>query len=160
MAAVKRAGKKAAAKRSAKKPTKKSVKRPAKKAAGGRVRGLKRAEGAAPVAAYFSKVRPEHRAIGEAIDGMVAKLVPEARRAVKWNSPLWGVEGRGWFMAFGSFKSYAKVNFFRGAALTPVPPEGEGKEMRSVNIPSLADLDEKQMAAWIRQAAAMPGWGK
>lgn len=146
-------------KKSVKKPTTKSANRSAKKAASGSVR-LPKAEGAAPVRAYFAQVKPEHRAIGEAIDAMVVKLVPEARRAVKWSSPMWGVAGRGWFMAFGSFKRYAKVNFFRGTALKPVPPEGEGKEMRSVNIPTLGELDKKQMAAWIRQAAAIPGWGK
>jgi hypothetical protein len=141
------------AKQAAKKTTKSAKTR-------GRPTGMRKAEGAAPVRAYFAKIRPDHRVIGEAIDSLVSKHVPHARRAVKWSSPLWGVEGSGWFMAFGSFKNYTKVNFFKGAALKPAPPEGEGKEMRSVNVPSLADFDKKQMAAWIKQAAARPGWGK
>lgn len=155
--AAKKATKKAAPKRSAKRA-------PAKKApgsaAGSRITGLKKAEGKGPVQAYFAKIPPEHRAIGERIDKIVEKTVPDVRRAIKWSSPMWGLEGRGWFAAFGSFKNYTKVNFFKGAALKPQPPEGEGKEMRSVNIATLADLDEKQMASWLKQAAAMPGWGK
>ena len=166
MAAAKKAAKrsaktakkaKAAKKPAAKKP---AAKKAAKAPAGGRVTRLAKAEGDAPVRAYFAKISPEHRAIGEAIDDIIEKNVPGVRRAVKWSSPLWGIEGRGWFAAFGSFKSYVKVNFFKGAALTPQPPEGEGKDMRSINIARLADLDRKQMTAWVKQAAANPGWGK
>lgn len=131
-----------------------------KAAAGGRVTGLKKAEGDAPVRAYFAKISPEHRAIGEKLDRIIEKSVPGVRRALKWSTPMYGLEGRGWFAAFGSFKNYTKVNFFRGAALKPPPPEGEGKEMRSINIASLADLDENQMTSWVRQAASIPGWGK
>lgn len=122
--------------------------------------GLKKAEGDAPVRAYFAKLSPEHRAIGGRIDAIIGENVPGVRRAVKWSSPIWGVEGRGWFASSGSFKNYAKVVFFKGAALGPPPPEGEGKEMGAINIGSLDDLDEKQMASWVRQAAAIPGWGK
>ena len=98
--------------------------------------------------------------MAERFDALVAREVPQARRAVKWGAPMWGVEGRGWFAAFGSFKSYAKVNFFRGAQLDPTPPEGGGKEMRSINIPSLAEFDDARMTSWVKQAAAIPGWGK
>lgn len=145
-----------------KKATRKTAKKPAAKkakAAGARVTGLPKAEGDAPVRAYFAKISPEHRAIGESLDAIIAKNVPGVRRAVKWSSPMWGLEGRGWFAAFGSFKNYAKVNFFKGSALKPRPPEGEGKDMRSINLASLADLDEKQMTSWVKQAAAIPGWG-
>ena len=128
--------------------------------AGGRVTGLKKADGDAPVRAYFAKIPPEHRAIGEKLDAIIEKNVPGVRRALKWSTPMYGLEGRGWFAAFGSFKDYTKVNFFKGAALRPTPPEGEGKEMRSINIASMADLDEKQMTSWVKQAAALPGWGK
>lgn len=165
MGSAKRRGKPGGAKR-AKSGSRKAVVRraPPRKAAtpratGGRLTGLAKAEGAAPVRAYFARLHSEHRAIGEAIDALVSKHVPHARRAVKWSSPLWGIEGRGWFMAFGSFKNYTKVNFFKGASLRPQPPEGEGKEMRSVNIASLSELDAKRMSAWIKQAAAIPGWG-
>lgn len=133
----------------------------AKRGAGGsRVTGLKKAEGEAPVRAYFTKVSPEHRAIGLKLDTIIDRHVPGVRRALKWSTPLWGIEGRGWFCAFGSFKNYAKVNFFKGAALRPPPPEGEGKEMRGINIASLAEFDDAKMTSWVRQAARIPGWGK
>lgn len=144
----------------AKKATKKATKKAARSATGPRITGLKKAEGDAPVQAYFAKLSPEHRAIGQRIDEIVEKNVPGVRRAIKWSSPMWGIEGRGWFAAFGSFKNYTKVNFFRGASLKPQPPEGEGAQMRSVNIASLDELDEKQMTSWVKQAAAIPGWGK
>ncbi|HUR68528.1 MAG TPA: DUF1801 domain-containing protein [Candidatus Thermoplasmatota archaeon] len=157
--AAKKATRKATGTKSAKKTAKTSAKKSAAVVGGGRITGLKKADGEAPVRAYLAKIPPAHRAIGEAIDEIVAKNVPGVRRAIKWSTPMYGLEGRGWFMAFGSFKSYAKVNFFMGAHLKPVPPEGEGKDMRSINVPSLADLDQAQMTAWVKQAAAIPGWG-
>src|SRR2546426_3273319 len=125
-----------------------------KAAPGGRATGLKKAEGDAPVRAYFATISSKHRAIGERLDKIIERNVPGVRRAIKWSTPMWGVEGRGWFAAFGSFKNYTKVNFFNGLALRPPPPEGGGKKMRSINIASLADLDEKQMASWVKQAAS------
>jgi hypothetical protein len=129
-------------------------------ATGSRVSGIKKADGDAPVRAYIAKVRPEHRVIVERLDAIIERNVPGVRRAVKWSTPLWGIEGKGWFASFGSFKNYTKVMFFKGASLKPQPPEGEGKDMRAVNIASIDDLDEAQMAAWVKQAAAIPGWGK
>lgn len=165
------------AKKAAKGTAKKSVKKPAKKAvepaspSASSKKSAKAAttraaprpdkgEGAAAVRAAIRKLRPEHRQMAERFDAIVARGVPDAKRAVKWGSPMWGVEGRGWFASFGSFKSYAKVSFFNGVVLKPMPSEGEAKLMRSINIPSLAAFDEKQMASWVKQAAAAPGWGK
>lgn len=141
-------------------PARKIAKRVVKKAATRPVPRADKAEGDDAFYACLAKFDAPHRAIGERIDAIVAKNVPGVRRAVKWGSPMWGIAGQGWFAAFASFKSYAKVNFFSGASLSPAPPQGDGKGMRSVNLPTLADLDEKQMATWVKQAAAIPGWGK
>ncbi|MBL8286799.1 MAG: DUF1801 domain-containing protein [Rubrivivax sp.] len=99
------------------------------------------------------------RAVGQRIDALVARHVPGARKAVKWNSPFYGPadEGRGWFLSFHVFTRFVKVTFFNGAALKPVPPGGQQPEARWVDVHE-GDLDEAQMSDWIRQAAALPGW--
>jgi hypothetical protein len=86
--------------------------------------------------------------------------VPEVRKAVKWNSPFYGIEGQGWFLSFRVFTHYVKVSFFRGTSLRPVPPGGmaRSKEVRWIDIRGDDELDAAQMAAWVKQAAAMPGW--
>jgi len=83
--------------------------------------------------------------------------VPKVRKAVKWNSPFYGIEGQGWFLAFHVFTRYVKVTFFKGTSLRPVPPGGTAKEARWIDIHE-ADLDEAQMARWIEQASSIPGW--
>jgi hypothetical protein len=81
------------------------------------------------------------------------------RKAVKWNSPFYGVEGKGWFLSFHAYTKYIKVAFFRGASLRPAPPgESRHKDVRYLDIREDERLDEAQLAAWIRQAAALPGW--
>jgi len=81
------------------------------------------------------------------------------RKAVKWNSPFYGVEGQGWFLSFHTFTNYVKVTFFRGSSLRPVPPgESKQKEVRYADIRENDQVDEAQMTTWIRQAAALPGW--
>jgi hypothetical protein len=97
------------------------------------------------------------RDVGRRLDALVARNVPGVRKAVKWNSPFYGIEGRGYFLALHVFTRYVKVTFFRGAALRPVPPGGTGKEARWIDIHE-DDLDEAQLAKWIRQAATIPGW--
>jgi hypothetical protein len=86
--------------------------------------------------------------------------VPGVRKAVKWNSPFYGVEGRGWFLSFHVFTRYVKVTFFRGASLRPIPPGGteRSKDVRWIDVREDDRLDEAQLAAWIKQAAALPGW--
>lgn len=99
------------------------------------------------------------RDVGRRLDALIVRAVPEVRKAVKWNSPFYGVEGQGWFLNFHTFTNDVKVAFFRGAALSPLPPgESKHKEVRYVDIRENDPLDEAQMARWIRQAAALPGW--
>jgi len=81
------------------------------------------------------------------------------RKSVKWNSPFYGIEGRGWFLSFHVFTRYVKVTFFRGTALRPVPPgASKQKNVRYLDIHEGDDLDEAQMGSWVKQAAALPGW--
>ena len=81
------------------------------------------------------------------------------KKAVKWNSPFYGVEGQGWFLSFHCFNRYVKVSFFRGASLDPPPPvDSKDKNVRYVHLHEDEQLDEALMANWIRQAAALPGW--
>lgn len=118
---------------------------------------IAKAEGETPVRAYIDAMPEWKRAVGLRLDALVARNVPGVRRAVKWNSPFYGVEGRGWFMAFHVFARYVKVTFFRGTSLRPPPPGGRSKEARWIDIHE-DDLDEARLARWIRQAARLPGW--
>ena len=120
---------------------------------------IAKADGDAPVQAYIAAMPGWKRAIGRRLDRLVVRIVPEVRKAVKWNSPFYGIEGQGWFLAFHVFTHYVKVTFFRGTSLRPVPSGGKGKDARWIDIHQ-EDLDEAQLATWIRQAAALPGWGK
>ena len=96
--------------------------------------------------------------VGRRLDDLIVRTVPGVRKAVRWNSPFYGVEGEGWFLSYHVFTRYVKVTFFQGASLQPVPP-GAGKDKDSRWIDIYEDgLDEGQLATWVRQAAAMPGW--
>lgn len=101
------------------------------------------------------------RDVGRRLDALIVETVPDVRKAVKWNSPFYGIDGRGWFVGFHVFTRHVKVSFFRGTSLRPVPPGGTSKEARSIDIreDDLPRLDEAQLAAWIRQASKLPGWG-
>jgi hypothetical protein len=120
---------------------------------------IAKAEGEAPVQAYIAAMPGWKRDIGRRLDALITRNVPHVRKAVKWNSPFYGIEGRGWFLGFHVFTRYVKVTFFRGTSLRPVPPGGTGKEARWIDIQE-DNFDETQMASWIKQAAARPGWGK
>ena len=126
--------------------------------AGGNPR-IAKADGDAPVQAYIAAMPGWKRDLGKRLDALVVRNVPDVRKAVKWNSPFYGVEGRGWFLSFHVFTRYVKVTFFRGAGLRPVPP-GPSKhaDVRYLDIHERDELDEARMATWIRQAAALPGW--
>lgn len=128
----------------------------------GRMGTAGKAEGDAPVLAYMAQLPADQRAIAEKVDEIIAKNVPGVRRAMKWSTPFYGLEGRGWFASFGAFKAHTAVNFFRGTDLKPQPPGGEGKGMRHVRYETVKDLEAgtKQLVGWVKQAAAMPGWGK
>ena len=99
------------------------------------------------------------RDVGRRLDVLIVGSVPGVRKAVKWNSPFYGIEGQGWFLSFHCFTKYIKVAFFRGTSLRPVPSgESKHKEVRYRDIHQDDQLDEAQMAIWVRQAAALPGW--
>ena len=151
----------------ANRPPKKSP-RVAKKAVGTRVAAkpvllaggnprIAKADGNAPVQAYIAAMPGWKRAVGRRLDVLVGRTVPSVRKAVRWNSPFYGIENQGWFLAFHVFTRYVKVTFFRGTSLRPLPPGGTSKDARWIDIHE-NDFDEAQMAAWVKQAAALPGW--
>ena len=126
----------------------------------GRASPAKAAVGDKPVFAYISSLPQPQRSIAEHVDSLAA--LPDLQRSVKWGMAWYGV-GDGWCFSCGGFAGHVKLTFGRGTSLTPVPPEtpvGMGKETRGVDLESLDDLDEGQVASWMRQAAAMPGFGK
>jgi len=120
---------------------------------------IEKADGDAPVQAYIAAMPGWKRDVGRRLDRLIARTVPGVRKAVKWNSPFYGIEGRGWFLSFHTFTNYVKATFFQGTSLRPVPSGGKAKEARWIDIHE-NDLDEARLATWIRQAAALPGWGK
>ena len=120
---------------------------------------IAKAEGDAPVRAYIAAMPGWKRDVGQRLDALIVRTVPNVRKAVKWNSPFYGIEGRGWFLQFYVFTRYVKLTFFRGTSLLPVPP-GPSKhpDVRYFNIYEGDQLDERQIASWVKQAAALPGW--
>jgi hypothetical protein len=120
---------------------------------------IAKADGDAPVQAYIEAMPGWKREAGRRLDALIVRNVPNVRKAVKWNSPFYGIEGQGWFLSFHVFTHYLKVGFFRGTSLRPVPPgHSKQKEVRYLDIHEDDQLDEAQIATWIRQAAALPGW--
>ncbi len=119
---------------------------------------ITKAYGDAPVQAYIAAMPEWKRAIGQRLDAIIVRALPKVVKAVKWNSPFYGVEGDGWFLSFHCFAKYVKVGFFRGSALRPVPP-GESKQahVRYLNIYQSEQLDEVQFASWVKQASKLPG---
>ena len=118
--------------------------------------------GDAPVQAYIAAMPGWKREVGRRLDALVVRTVPGVAKAVKWNSPLYGVEGpgeeNGWFLGIHVFTKYVKVAFFSGAALRPVPPgESKQKDVRYLDIHEDDQLDEAQLAAWVKQASQLPG---
>jgi len=99
------------------------------------------------------------RDVGRRLDALIVRNAPHVRKAVKWNSPFYGIEGQGWFISFHTFTRFVKVTFFKGTSLRPAPSGGSAKDARWIDIHE-DDLDEAQLAKWIRQAAALPGWGQ
>ena len=122
---------------------------------------IAKANGDSPVRAYISAIPGWKRDVGRRLDALIASTVPKVCKAVRWNSPMYGIKGQGWFVSFHVFTNYVKVTFFRGTSLNPVPPGGSGKDARWIDIRE-GELEEaeEQLAKWIRQAAAIPGWGK
>lgn len=120
---------------------------------------IAKADGDAPVQAYLAALPGWKRDLGKHLDALIAQHVPTVRKAVKWNSPLYGLEGQGWFLSLHTFTRFLRVTFFRGASLRPMPP-GASKvgDTRYLDLHEGAALDEAQLASWLKQAAALPGW--
>ena len=141
-------GKKAAAKPGAAKP---------KLLSGGNPQ-IAKAYGDEPVQAYIAAMPGWKRDLGKRLDALIVGAVPGVRKAVKWNSPFYGVEDGVWFLSFHVFAKYVKVAFFRGASLRPPPPgPSKQKEVRYLDIREDDELDERQFAAWVKQASQLPG---
>ena len=143
------AGGKASAKRVAAKPTLLAGDNPQ----------IKMADGDAPVQAYIAAVPGWKRDTVRRLDALIVRTVPDVRKAVKWNSPFYGIEGQGWFLTLHCFTKYVKVAFVRGTSLQPLPP-GASKVpgTRYLDVHENEALDEALVASWIEQASELPGW--
>src|SRR5918993_3167631 len=120
---------------------------------------IAKADGDAPVQAYIAAMPGWKRDLGKRLDALIVRNVPHVRKAVKWNSPFYGIEGQGWFLSVHVVTHYVKVTFLRGTSLRPVPPgASKHKDVRYFDIHEGDELDEAQMATWLKQAAALPGW--
>ncbi|TBC73440.1 DUF1801 domain-containing protein [Rhizobium leguminosarum] len=114
--------------------------------------------GDAPVQAYIAAMPGWKSDVGRRLDALVTSTVPDVHKAVKWNSPLYGIEGQGWFLGVHCFAKYIKLAFFRGTSLSPIPAgESKQKEVRYFHIHEEDQLDEAQLAAWVEQASQLPG---
>lgn len=120
---------------------------------------IPRGDGVAPVLAYLEAMPGWKADVGRHLDGLVAAAVPDVVRAVRWNQPVYGVEGGGWFASFRCFTQYVKLTFLRGAELDPVPPvEFKDPDARALHIHEGDELADEQLRSWFAQAAAIPGW--
>ncbi len=121
---------------------------------------IAKGDGDGPVRAYISAMPGWKRAVGEKLDEIIVRAVPDVRKAVKWNSPFYGGTGDGWFLSFHVLTRYVKVTFFDGASLAPIPPGSteRSRDARWIDIHEHDRIDEALMTSWIRQAAALPGW--
>ena len=119
---------------------------------------IAKAYGNAPVQAYIAAMPGWKRDVGRRLDALVERTVPGVRKAVKWNSPFYGIEGQGWFLSYHCFTKYVKVTFFRGTSLRPLPPgESTQKEVRYLDIREDDQFDEAQFVGWAKQASQLPG---
>jgi hypothetical protein len=135
-----------------------SSQKPPKLLSGGNPQ-IAKGDGDAPVQAYIDAMPDWKRDIGRQLDALIERTVPGVRKAVKWNSPFYGIDGQGWFVSYHCFNKYVKLTFFRGTSLTPVPPgESKSPEVRYLDIREEGIPDEQQLVSWLKQAAAIPGW--
>ena len=120
---------------------------------------IAKADGDAPVQAWIAAAPGWKGEAARKLDKLIERTVPGVKKAVKWNSPFYGVAGKGWFISYHCFAKYVKVTFFRGTSLRPMPPgESKHKDVRYLDIREDDAIDEKRLASWIRQAARLPGW--
>jgi hypothetical protein len=151
------------------KPAKPAKKAPAKKAAakaakkepvllsGGNPQ-IAKGEGDGPVQAYIEAMPGWKSRVGRQLDDLIVRTVPDVHKAVKWNSPFYGIEGDGWFLSYHCFDRYVKVTFFRGTSLDPVPPvASKTPETRYFHVHEDDELDAAQFTAWVKQASELPG---
>ncbi|MCC6547619.1 DUF1801 domain-containing protein [Candidatus Sumerlaeota bacterium] len=114
--------------------------------------------GDAPVQAYIEAIPGWKQDVGRKLDALITTAIPRVYKAVKWNTPFYGIEGEGWFCAFHCMTKYIKVAFFRGTSLKPVPPvESKQKEVRYYHVGENDTIDEKQFVDWVKQARKLPG---
>lgn len=121
---------------------------------------IAKGDGDAPVQAYIAAMPGWKSAVGRRLDSIVVRIVPDVRKAVRWNSPFYGMAGQGWFLNFHCFAEYVKVAFFNGTSLDPLPPgKSKDENVRYLDIYEDEQFDEEQFAAWVKQASQLPGWG-
>lgn len=120
---------------------------------------IPKGDGDAPVQAYIAAMPGWKQDLGRRLDGLIERTVPDVQKAMRWNNPLYGVEGEGYFLSYRCFTRYVKVTFFQGASLEPLPPVAfKDPDARAIDIHEDDELDEEQLASWIAQAAELPGW--
>lgn len=120
---------------------------------------IPKGDGDEPVQAYIAAMPGWKHDVGRQLDALIEEIVPDARKAVRWNSPFYGVEGQGWFVSWHCFTKYVKVTFFDGASLDPPPPESsKDPNARYLHLYEGDEVDTDQVRDWVRQAAALPGW--
>ena len=119
---------------------------------------IAKADGDAPVQAYIEAMPGWKGDVGRRIDTIITNTVPDVLKAVRWNSPFYGIEGQGWFLSYHCFTKYVKVTFLNGASLRPVPPQGSKHEhVRYLHIHEDDEIDEARLASWVEQASELPG---
>jgi len=120
---------------------------------------IAKGDGDGPVQAFIAAVPGWKQEVARRLDELIVQTVPNVQKAVKWNSPFYGVEGQGWFLSYHCMTKYIKVGFFKGASLNPVPPvESKDATMRYYHVHENEEIDEKQFTAWVKQASKIPGW--
>ena len=120
---------------------------------------IAKADGDAPVQAYIAAMPGWKSDAGRRLDELIVRTLPDVRKAVRWNSPFYGMEGQGWFLSYHCFDKYIKVCFLYGKQLEPMPPvDSKDKDARYLHVYEDGEIDEEQVASWLRQAAALGGW--
>ena len=147
---------KTAAKKTA---TKKAAAKPKVKLLSGGNPQIAKADGDAPVQAFIAAMPEWKRDVGKRLDALIVRALPMVRKAVKWNSPFYGIEGQGWFLVFHVYSHYVKITFLKGRALKPMPPvESKDPNARFLHVYEDGLIDEAQFSDWVKQAAKLPGW--
>ena len=119
---------------------------------------IAKGEGDTPVQAYIAAMPGWKRDVGRRLDALIVRTVPGVHKAVKWNSPFYGIEGEGWFLSYHCYAKYVKVAFFRGSSLRPPPPgASKHEEVRYLDVSEDDELDEAQFVSWVKQASRLPG---